>query len=81
MQVGRDLWRTSSVIPDQSRSSYSKLLRNSSRWVLNISKYGNATAFFKQPVPVFGHIQGKIFFHVSKNSSLSILQQKTTVAR
>lgn len=45
MRVERDLWRSSSLISAQSRSSCRKLLRDASHRVLNISKDSNSTVF------------------------------------
>jgi len=43
VEVGRDLWGSSSPTPLPSRVTYSRLHRTASRQVLNISREGDST--------------------------------------
>jgi len=49
-------------LPCSCRATYSQLLRAMSRWVLSISKDGDSTNLFWQPVPVFSHPHSKKVF-------------------
>ena len=60
--VGSDLCGSSSPTPCQSRVTYSRLHRTLSRWVLNISREGDATTSLGNLFQCSITLRGKKFF-------------------
>lgn len=62
VEVGRDLWRSTTVQPPPKAEAASRLPRSTSRWVLNISKGGDYYNLSGQPVPVLSQPDSKNMF-------------------